>query len=265
VTAEQGQSVRGDHFADVFYTETSGHVLTMVINRPDVRNAIDARVFAGMKEAFERLDSDDTLRVGILTGNGGYFSAGMDLQAFVDGDSMGDALTILQGTAGPKKPLIAAIEGFAIAGGFETALVCDVLVTAQDAKFGFPEVKRGIFAAGGGLIKLAKRIPYHQLMDLALTGRYVSVADLTNTGLFSRIVPAGTALEHAHELATEIAANAPLALAATKHMIQQGVDSPQRELWAIQGGFMSEITQSRDATEGAKAFLEKREPQWEGS
>lgn len=252
-----------DHSDGVFLTEVKDTTLIMTINRPDVRNAINAEVFARMVAAFERLDADPDLRVGVLTGAGGYFSSGMDLKAFVEGESMGDAMTVLQGP-GPKKPLIAAIEGFAVAGGLETALVCDLLVAGDDAKFGLPEVRRGIMAAGGGLIKLSKRVPYHQLMELALTGTYVEADKAEKIGLINRCVSPGSALARSIELAEVLAMNSPLGVESSKEMVRAGADTPQAELWNHQETLVDRVIHSADAIEGSRAFLEKRSPRWTG-
>jgi len=247
-------------------TEDRKGILIVTINRPDARNAVNGNVANGMAEALDRLDSDDDLRVGIVTGAGGYFSAGMDLKAFVQGQSpyAGD-----RGFAGitqrsSRKPLIAAVEGFALAGGFEIALSCDLIVASREARFGIPEVKRSLVAAGGGLLRLPRRIPYHQAMELALLGNHVPAPRMRELGLVNRLVPDGQALDAALALAAEIAANGPLALTASKQIIVESADWTEAEAWHKQDAIARPIGTSQDAREGATAFAEKRPPVWQG-
>jgi enoyl-CoA hydratase len=160
--------------------------------------------------------------------------------------------------------MIAAVEGYALAGGFEVALACDLIVAAEDARFGIPEVKRGLFAAGGGLIRLPKRIPYHMAMELALTGDPVEAPRARELGLVNRVTPPGEALSTALELAATIAKNGPLALDASKRVVQGSVDWTEEEAWERQGELAGKVFGSEDAQEGAKAFAEKREPEWKG-
>src|SRR5437763_10610668 len=187
-------------------TEDRDGILIITINRPDARNAVNGDVANGMAEALDRLDAEDHLRVGIVTGAGGYFSAGMDLKAFVQGQSpyAGDRgfAGITRRAAG--KPLIAAVEGFALAGGFEIALSCDLIVASSEARFGIPEVKRSLVAAAGALLRLPKRIPYHLAMELALTGEPIGAARAQEIGIVNRLAEPGTALEAAVELARQI-------------------------------------------------------------
>jgi enoyl-CoA hydratase len=169
--------------------ESDGDVLVITIDRPEARNAVNLTVAEGIAAALDRLDSDAELRVGILTGAGGTFCAGMDLKAFVAGERPYVAergfAGIVQGP--PRKPIIAAVEGWALAGGFEIALACDLIVAARDARFGIPEVKRGLVAAGGALIRLPRRIPYHVAMELALTGDPVGAERAYELGIASRL------------------------------------------------------------------------------
>ena len=247
-------------------TEEAGGVLVVTIDRPEVRNAINLAAATGIAEAMERLDSDDALRVGILTGAGGSFCAGMDLKAFVAGerpDVEG------RGFAGiverpPRKPLIAAVEGWALAGGFEVALSCDLIVASREARFGIPEVKRGLVAAGGGLLRLPRRIPYHLAMELALTGDPVGAERAQALGIVSRLTEPGGALAGAQELAARIAANGPLALTATKRIVAESGDWTEAEAWQRQAEIVRPVFESADAREGATAFAEKREPVWRG-
>jgi enoyl-CoA hydratase len=241
-------------------------VLVVTIDRPEARNAVNAEVAEGIGAAMERLDAEPELRVGILTGAGGTFCAGMDLKAFVRGERPVIAGRGFAGLVekGPGKPLIAAVEGYALAGGFEIVLGCDLVVAAEDATFGIPEVRRGLVAAGGGLLKLPRRIPYHQAMELALLGNHIPATRARELGLVNRLVPTGTALKAALELAAEITANGPLAVAASKQIVQGALAWPEDELWSRQGELAAPISGSADAREGATAFAEKRPPRWTG-
>jgi enoyl-CoA hydratase len=247
-------------------TERRDGVYIVTINRPDARNAVNGAVAQGIAAAMDELDSDDELRVGIVTGAGGYFSAGMDLKAFVTGEQpyAGDRgfAGITQRSA--RKPLIAAVEGFALAGGFEIALSCDLIVAASDARFGVPEVKRSLVAAAGALLRLPKRIPYHLAMELALTGEPIGAERAYEIGIVNRLAKPGEALDTALELAEAIIKNAPLALMASKEIIQKAMDWTEAEGWAKQGEISGPVFVSEDAREGATAFAEKREPVWRG-
>src|SRR4051794_18945779 len=247
-------------------TEAGDGVLLITLNRPDQRNAVNAAIANGVAAALDRLDDDDDLQVGILTGAGKGFSAGMDLKAFVAGES---SFVEQRGFAGivqgpPRKPIIAAIEGFAVAGGFEIALACDLIVAAQGARLGIPEVKRSLVAAGGALLRLPSRIPYHLAMELALTGEPISAERAHEIGIVNRLAEPGTALDTAVALARELLKNAPLALIASKEIIQKAGDWTEEEGWAKQGEISGPVFTSEDAREGATAFAEKREPVWRG-
>jgi enoyl-CoA hydratase/carnithine racemase len=246
--------------------ERHGNVLLITLNRPEVRNAVNAALAAAVADALDRLDSEEELSVGVLTGAGGYFSAGMDLGAFVRGESpwFGD-----RGFAGiaqraSSKPLIAAIEGFAVAGGLEIALACDLIVAAKGAKMGIPEAKRSIVAAGGALLRLPRRMPYHLVMELALTGDPFPAERFAELGLVNRLAEPGGAVDAALELAGTIARNGPLALAASKQILQQQFDWSSSEMWDEQFAISRPVLDSEDAKEGAAAFKEKREPVWRG-
>jgi enoyl-CoA hydratase len=241
-------------------------ILIITINRPEARNAVNGDVASGIAAALDQLDADDDLRVGIVTGAGGYFSAGMDLKAFMQGES---PYANDRGFAGitqraARKPLIAAVEGFALAGGFEIALSCDLIVASREARFGIPEVKRSLVAAGGALLRLPKRIPYHLAMELALTGEPISAQRAMEIGIVNRLVESGSALDSAVELANQIVKNGPLALMASKEILQKAVDWDEAEGWAKQGELSGPVFTSEDAREGATAFAEKREPVWRG-
>ena len=193
-------------------TERRGKVLLVTLNRPEVRNAVNAALAAGVADALEELDADDELAIGILTGAGGYFSAGMDLGAFVKGESpwVGDRGFGGIAQRAARKPLIAAIEGFAVAGGLELALACDLIVAARGAKMGIPEAKRAIVAAGGALLRLPRRMPYHLVMELALTGDPFPAERFHELGLVNRLAEPGSAVDVAMELAETIGRNGPL-------------------------------------------------------
>jgi enoyl-CoA hydratase len=246
--------------------ERRGNVLLITLNRPEVRNAVNAALAAGVAGALDELDGDDSLSVGVLTGAGGFFSAGMDLGAFVKGESpwFGD-----RGFAGiaqraSRKPLIAAIEGFALAGGMEIALACDLIVAAKGAKLGIPEAKRSLVAAGGALLRLPRRMPYHVVMELALTGEPQPAERFHHFGLVNSLAEPGGAVEVALELAERLAKNGPLALVASKRILQEQFDWSSEEMWQRQGEISGPVFASEDAKEGANAFKEKREPVWRG-
>jgi enoyl-CoA hydratase len=247
-------------------TASESGVLTITIERPEARNAVNLEVAEGIAGALDRLDAEDELRAGVLTGAGGTFCAGMDLKAFAAGErphveGRGFA-GIVQRAA--RKPLIAAVEGWALAGGFEVALACDVIVAARDARFGIPEVRRGLVAAGGALLRLPRRIPYHVAMELALTGEPIGAERAYALGAVNRLAEPGGALAAAQELAAAIARNGPLALDASKRIVASAVDWPAEEAWNRQREIVAPVFASQDAREGAVAFAEKREPVWKG-
>jgi enoyl-CoA hydratase len=247
-------------------TERRDGVLVITLNRPEVRNAVNAALAEGVANALDELDGDNDLAVGVLTGAGGFFCAGMDLGAFVKGESpwFGDRGFAGIAQRGARKPLIAAIEGFAVAGGFEVALACDLIVAAEGAKLGIPEAKRSLVAAGGALLRLPRRMPYHVVMELALTGDAMPAERFHAFGVVNRLAAPGSAVDVALELAAAIARNGPLALAASKAVIEQQFDWSSEEMWARQGELSGPVFASEDAKEGALAFKEKREPVWRG-
>jgi enoyl-CoA hydratase len=257
---------RRDPMADDVLVEQRERILIITINRPAARNAIDAAVTRGVAAALDQLDERKDLSIGILTGAGGTFCAGMDLKAFLRGEQVALPGRGLGGLtqAPPKKPLIAAVEGYALAGGFELALACDLMVAAQDAKFGIPEIKRGLIAAGGGLLRLPRRIPPNVAMEFALTGESFSASDAQRLGLVNRVTPSGGALAGAVELAERITANAPLSIAATKEVIVRSADWTADDMWQHQQEITRPVLGSADAREGASAFAEKRAPVWRG-
>lgn len=250
----------------VVLTERRDALLVITINRPARRNAVNLAVAEGIAAALDDLDSDPTFSVGVLTGAGGTFSAGMDLNAFVAGErpTIGD-----RGFAGivrrpPRTPLIAAVEGFALAGGFEIALACDLIVAAVDARFGLPEVKRSLVARGGALRRLPQRMPLGIAIELALTGEPVDAERAAALGVVNRLAAPGEALSTAIQLAQLVARNGPLALAATKEILRQASDWTDEEFWERQGAIADPVFASEDAREGALAFAEKRAPAWRG-
>jgi enoyl-CoA hydratase len=247
-------------------TERRGNVLVLTLNRPDARNAVNAALAEGVGTALDELDADAGLSVGVITGAGKGFSSGMDLKAFVKGESpwYGDRgfAGITQRSA--AKPLIAAVEGFAVAGGCEIALACDLIVAARGARFGIPEVKRSLVAAAGGLLRLPRRIPAGLAMEMALTGDPIDAERAHAAGLVNVLTDPGGALDAALELAGRIAQNGPLALAATKRILVESVDWTDAEFWEKQGELAGPIMVSEDAREGATAFAEKRDPIWKG-
>jgi enoyl-CoA hydratase len=247
-------------------TERRGRVLLVTLNRPDQRNAINAAVATGIGAALDALDADAGLSIGVITGAGKGFCSGMDLKAFVTGES---PTVPGRGFAGitqraSDKPLIAAIEGFAVAGGLEVALSCDLIVAARGARLGIPEVKRSLVAAGGALLRLPRMLPRNIAMEMALTGDLILAERAHELGLVNRLAEPGGALEAGLELAETIAANGPLALAATKRILVESADWPDAEFFARQEPIAAPVRDSEDAREGATAFAEKRAPVWKG-
>ena len=240
-------------------------VLLITLDRPEKRNAVDGHTSRALAAALDELDADPELAVGVLTGAGGTFCAGMDLRAFLDGDAPEVPGRGFGGLtqAPPSKPLVAAVEGFALAGGCELVLACDLVVAAEDAVFGLPEVGLGLIAGSGGLLRLPHRVPRAIATELALTGDRFTAPDAHRWGLVNRLVPSGTAADAAVEMAARIARNAPLALAATKRLLA-AADLPDDEAWARQETELVAIKATADAREGAAAFGEKRAPRWMG-
>ena len=252
--------------ADVTAVQLSDQagVLIITLNRPEVRNAVNAELATELAAAMDRLDDDASLRVGVITGAGKGFCAGMDLKAFAAGV---DAKVTGRGFAGivehpSSKPLIAAVEGFAVAGGLEIALACDMIVAGRRAKLGLPEAKRSLVPAAGGLLRLPRRIGYGATLTLALTGDLVDAERGFQIGLVDELCDDGAALPRAVELARTIAANGPLALAAIKEICVRERDWQVSEWWSRQAEIAEPVQSSRDAREGALAFTEKRAPIW---
>lgn len=248
-------------------TERQGGTLVVTLDRPHARNAVDAALAHAIAAAMDELDGDPSLAVGVLTGAGPGFCAGMDVKAFVAGDrpwveGRGFAGLV---QAPPAKPLIAAVEGFAVAGGLEIALACDLIVAARDARLGLPEVKRSLVAAGGALRRLPERVPMGLAMELALTGDPIDAVRAHEAGLVDRLTEPGAALETALGLAEAIARNGPLAVAATKAVLRGQRDWDDAAFWQRQGEIAGPVFGSQDAREGAVAFAERRDPVWRGA
>jgi enoyl-CoA hydratase len=255
------------HSDAVVELDESEHVLSVRINRPHARNAIDRATSQALSDAFDHLDAQPHLRVAVLSGNGPAFCAGMDLKAFARGESV---RVDPRGFAGivrqpPNKPVIAAVEGFALGGGFEIALACDIIVAAEDAVFALPEVTRGLTASGGGLIRLPRQIPYHLAMEFALTGDRLTATRALTLGLVNRVTLSGTAVAVAMALAEKIAKNAPLALSVTKRVIVESANWDLSSAFEYQEHLVDPVRRSADAAEGARAFAEKRDPIWTNS
>jgi enoyl-CoA hydratase len=252
--------------ADEVLVERRGAVQVITINRPDARNALDRAVAEGVAAAVDELDAADELRAGVLTGAGGTFSSGMDLKAFLRGERPvveGRGLCGITRTP-PRKPLLAAVEGWALAGGFELVLACDLVVAGRSARFGVPEVKRSLVAAGGGALLLPRRVPYAVALEMLLTGEPLDAGRAHGVGLINRVVDDGAALDAAVELAEVVAANGPLAVAATKRIAAATRDWSTEEGWDRQDELTGPVLASEDAREGAAAFAERRSPVWRG-
>jgi len=252
--------------SDPVRVEERAGVLVLTIDRPAVRNAIDAVTAEAIGTALDRFDADDRLSVAVLTGAGGGFCAGMDLGAFGRGVKPGYADRGFAGMTrrSADKPLIAAVEGYAVAGGFEMAIACDLIVASRTARFALPEVRRGLVAAAGALLRLPRRMPYHVVMELALTGDPIDAERLHGFGVVNRVVEPGTALDAALDLARHIMAGGPLAIAATKRILVEQQDWTLENMWANQDVHFRAAVETEDAREGAAAFKEHRTPVWKG-
>ncbi len=247
---------------DAVLTEKRGRVLLITLNRPEARNAVNSDVGRGILAAAKQLDEDAGLTAGVLTGAGKGFCSGMDLKAFLEGgmpEGFGEFLA-----AGAKKPLIAAVEGFALAGGLELALACDLLVAAKGVRLGIPEVGVGLFAAGGALMRLPRRVPYGTAMEMALTADPITAEKAHELGLVARVAEPGKSLEVALELAERIAKNAPLAVSASKQLVRETAGRTEEEFWEHQKTLSAVVFRSEDAKEGPLAFAQKRAPDWKG-
>ncbi len=247
-------------------SEIRGGILIVTLNRPEAKNAATKQLSELMAAAMDQLDGDPALRVGIITGAGGTFCSGMDLKGFLRGERPHVAGRGFAGLteAPPKKPLIAAVDGYALAGGFEIMLACDLIVANKDAKFGIPEAKRGLAAAAGGLVRLPRQVNPRLAMELALTGDFISAPRAYDIGLINRVTD-GPALEGALALAASITANGPLAVAASKRVIVESREWSEADMWKKQAEALGNLFSTNDAREGAAAFAEKRAPNWTGT
>lgn len=242
--------------------DRDGAVLIITLNRPEAMNALDGPTTAGLLQANRELESDPTLAVGVLTGRGKGFCSGMDLKAFArDGAPKGLAGLLRRGS---QKPLVGAIEGFAYAGGLELALLCDLLAVSKGARLGISEVKVGLVAAGGGILRLPQRLPAGVALEMALTGEPITAEDAFRHGLVSRLTEPGDAFAAALELARRVAQNAPLAVALTKQLMRASRGLTDDEYFELQKPLVSALFASDDAKEGPRAFAQKREPVWTG-
>jgi enoyl-CoA hydratase len=247
-------------------TEVADGVGVLTLNRPEAKNAVDLATTEALAAALDDFDARDDVAVLVLTGAGGTFCAGMDLKAFARGERPrieGRGFAGLT-EAPPAKPLIAAVEGWALAGGCELALSADLVVAARDARFGIPEVKRGLFAAGGGVLRLAKALPYQRAMEMALTGDPLPAEEAHRFGLVNVLTEPGGALTGARELAARITVNGPLAVRASKQLVAGSVGWTDRAALDAQQELADRVFASADALEGARAFAEKRAPVWRG-
>lgn len=244
--------------------ERRDRVMVITLNRPEAMNAINGALSHGLLNAVRELDEDDSLTAGIVTGAGRAFCAGMDLKAFARGEDIGPLGTFIR--EGAEKPLIAAVEGFALAGGCEIALACDLIVASKGSKIGIREVKVGLFAAAGGVFRLPARVGYARAMEMAITGEPITAEEAMAAGMLSELTEQGGALDAAIGWAERVAENAPLAVAASKKLIRaagQGID--EDSLWEMQIPLQKKVFSSNDAKEGPVAFAEKRAPNWTGT
>jgi enoyl-CoA hydratase len=248
---------------DAVVTERRDRVLVITLNRPEAMNAINGALSNGLWSAVQELNDTPGLTAGVLTGAGRGFCAGMDLKAFARGEDIGPMMTFVQ--RGADKPLIGAIEGFALAVGLELALSCDLLVAARGARLGIPEAGVGLFAAGGGLLRLPSRVGYGKAMEMAITADPISAEEAADLGLVARLTDKGGALEGALALAERVARNAPLAVAASKQLVKATQGLTEEEFWALQRPLQTRVFGSKDAKEGPRAFAEKRPPNWTGT
>jgi len=252
--------------ADEVLTEVQGRVMIITLNRPDAMNAVNRELAEQLAAAMDAMDDNPEVSCGVLTGNGRGFCAGMDLKAFVSGEFPSVPGRGFGGITEqpPKKPVIAAVEGFALAGGLELALTCDLIVSAEGAKFGIPEAGVGLFAGAGGLLRLQRVVPYPVAMRMALTAQPIRAEEAQGYGMVAEIAPKGEALAKAIELAEQIANNAPLGLIASKGLLRESYGRTEDEFWAFQQeNYFDMVFKSEDAIEGATAFAEKRAPNWQ--
>ena len=241
-------------------------VMTITMNRPEAKNAMNKSMAEGISAAIDEFEGSADIRVAVLTGNGGTFCSGMDLKGFLAGETPTVPGRGFGGLShySPAKPLIAATEGYALAGGFELVLACDMVVASRTTKFGLPEVKRSLVAGAGGVFRLPQQIPERIAMEMVMTGDHYTAERMYECGLVNALADEGKALEGAKELAARIAINGTLATAASKKIMKEYKSWPHDEIWTRQQDIMNPVFASEDAREGATAFAEKRAPQWKG-
>lgn len=254
--------------AGTVHLTVTENVALITLHRPEVRNAVDRPTADALALALDTVDERDDIRAAVLAGTANVFSAGMDLKAFsMTGER---PINDRRGPFGivarpPQKPLIAAVEGPALGGGFEIALACDLIVAGSNAIFGLPEVKRGLVAAAGGVLRLPRRIPQVIAKEMILTGAHIDAARALNYGLINSVVPDGEATAQACALAQSIAQNAPLSVRTAKMLIDESVEWPMAEAFDRQKPYADAVRSSNDAKEGAAAFVAKRKPVWTGT
>lgn len=257
---------------NVVKVEVQDHVAVITINRPEAMNAINQEVWQSIGQALEAIENDSDIYVAIITGEGKAFCAGADLKAVSRGEQIVPEGGDKWGFAGIaqhhiSKPIIAAVNGFALGGGTEIALACDLVVADESATLGLPEVKRGLVAGAGGLIRLPRQIPQKVANYYILTGKRISIEEGVRWGLINEVAPAGQVVEVAKRLAQEIVENAPLAVSVSKEVIQHSLDATVNfppTAWELSEQFMGKIMNSQDLIEGTRAFAEKRKPVWTG-
>lgn len=246
--------------------EIEDGIAVITINRPEARNAVDRETALAVEAAVKEVNANPEIRCAVITGAGGNFCAGMDLKAFLRGEIVRLPETGFAGVTQSdlQKPFIAAVEGYALAGGFEIMLACDMVVASQSAKFGLTEVKRGLVANAGGLVRLPRQMPIKLATEFVLTGEIFPVERLADAGLINRVVPEGSALSEAIALAKVIAANGPMAVSISRQVLNESLEWPAKELFERQFAITAPVFHSQDAKEGAAAFAEKRAPVWKG-
>src|SRR5437764_228083 len=256
-------------------TELHGHVLVVTMNRPEAKSALSPEMLVGMADAWDRIDSDPEIRCAILTGAGGVFCAGAELKAMNNAQAESDAAKRFREDAGLAwkallrhhrltKPLVAAVEGPAVAGGTEILQATDIRIAGESARFGVSEVRWGLYPLGGSVVRLRRQIPYAVAADLLLTGRHVRAPEAKEIGLISEVVPDGTALDRALEVAGAVAANGPVAVRAVLQALRATECMPERDAMRIDSEIGMQVFMSEDAKEGPLAFMEKRTPEFKG-
>lgn len=249
--------------------ERRGRVEILTIARPEARNAVNDEVAKGIEAALDDVEADNDVWAVVITGRGPTFSAGADLKMVAAGRGL-ELMTKRGGFGGITqrqfpKPIIAAVNGPALAGGFEIVLSCDLVVAADGAVFGLPEVKRGLFASAGGLVRLPKRVPLTLATEVAITGDPIDAQRAHALGLVNRVVPREQVLDEALSLAARIAENAPIAVRNSLRMVREAGDLSEGDAWRLNGELAAEVGSTKDAIEGATAFAEKRTPNWTGT